>query len=120
MVSVTDAIVDKSSLTKVQVETLKLHLAILKNEISLDAALRSRKISRISKGTHYRIVSQARGNLESSLFTIAAGVQLGLLKPDDLQKFFTSVSLVPTEVDPENLPQVMSLMNALVRKLVML
>ena len=120
MVSVTDAVADLSSLTKVQADTLKLYLAVSQNVISLESALKSRKISGISKGTHYRIVSQARKNLERSLFTVAVGVQMGLLKPMDLQKFFTSVALVPTEVDPDDLPEVMSLVRALVTKLVML
>ena len=120
MASVVEAIADLSSLTKVQLETLKLYLAIAKNEISLQEALRSRKFSGVSKGTHYRIISQARGNLERSLFTIVVGLQMGLVKPPDLQKFFASVSLVPTEVDPDKLSEVISLIQVLVSKLVML
>ncbi len=115
-----DEVADLSSLTKVQLETIKLYLAVTHHTISLEEALRSRKISGVSKGTHYRIVSQARGNLERSLFTVVVGVQMGLLKPTDLQKFFASVSLLPTDVDPDKVPEVMSLVQALVSRLVML
>jgi len=119
LVSVVDAVIDSSSLTKVQLETLKLYVALGKNEISLQKALRSRRISGVSKGTHYRIVSQARRNIEQSLFTVAVAVQMGLLKTSDLQKFFVSVSSVPTEVNADQLHDVMSLLQALVSKLVM-
>jgi hypothetical protein len=119
LISVIDAIVDMSSLTRVQLETLKLYVAVTQNQITLQEALRSRKILGISKGTHYRIISQARRNFERSLFTVAVGVQMGLLKPTDLQKFFTSVSTVPDQVDPERLPEVMSLVETLVSRLVM-
>ncbi len=111
---------DQSSLTEVQVKTLKLHLAVRDNIITLQKALESRKTSGISRGTHYRIVSQARANLERSLFTVAVGVQMGILDPSDLEKFIGSVSLVPAEVDAERVPEVISLMRALVSKLVML
>ena len=55
-----EVISDLSSLTRTQVETLKLHHAVLKGEINMDVALRRRGNLAISRGTHYRILGQAK------------------------------------------------------------
>src|SRR5579859_6602633 len=95
------AIVDLSSLTRIQAETLKIHTAVKKNEIKMDNALKIRKNMGISRGTHYRILAQAKKNITESLFTMAAAVQIGLLKPEDVQKLISAVSMIPADVDPE-------------------
>jgi hypothetical protein len=112
-------IVDLSSLTDVQVETLKLHLAVRKSEIRMKDALKTRKNGGISRGTHYRILAQARRNIRESLFTVAIASQMGLLNPEDVSKLVSSVSMLPAEVNPEKLPQILSLMEALANRIVM-
>lgn len=120
MTSSAKAIASLSALTEVQVETLGLHDAVAKNAITLQSALKIRKEEGIQRGTYYRILSQAKKNIKESLFTVAIGVQFGLLKTEDVQKLITSVSMVPTEVDPDRLPEILGLMNALADRIVML
>jgi hypothetical protein len=115
-----EVITDLSSLTRVQVETLKLHHAVLKGEINMDIALKIRRNSGISRGTHYRILSQAKKNVTKSLLTVAAAVQMGLLKPEDVQKLISTVSMIPTDIDSEKLPEVMALVRVLADRIVML
>ena len=120
MNSVPEAISDLSSLTRVQLETLKIHYAIRNSEINMQDALKKRKNSGISRGTHYRILGQARRNVLQSLFTVAVGVKMGLLKPEDLQKLISTISLIPEDVDQEKLPEVVALLRALADRIVML
>jgi len=120
MNSTPETISDLSSLTRVQVETLKIRRSLLKAEINMGTALKMRKNPGISRGTYYRILAQARKNLTESLFTVAVGVQMGLLKADDVQKLVATVSMIPAEVDQEKLPQVMALVTALADRIVML
>jgi hypothetical protein len=117
--SPSEAIADLSSLTRIQVETLKTHHAVVKAEIKMDIALRMRRNSGISRGTHYRILAQARKNITRSLFTVATAVQMGLLKSEDVQKLISSVSMIPSDVDPEKLPEVVTLVKVLADRIVM-
>jgi hypothetical protein len=115
-----EVISDLSSLTRTQVETLKLHRAVLKGEINMNIALGSRRNSAISRGTHYRILGQAKKNVKESLLTVATAVQMGLLKSEDVEKLVSTVSKIPVDVDPEKLPEVMALVTALTDRIVML
>jgi len=118
--SVPEAISDLSSLTRVQVETLKIHRALLKGEINMDTALKTRRNVGISRGTHYRILAQAKKNVTKSLFTVATAVQMGLVKPEDVQKLISTMSMIPADVDQEKLPEVMTLARVLADRIVML
>lgn len=111
---------DLSSLTRVQIETLKTQVALLKGEITMDAALKMRKNSGISRGTHYRILRQAKENIVESLLTVATAAQLGLLKQEDVQKLMVTVSAIPPDLDPTRVPEVVGLVRALTERIVML
>jgi len=111
---------DFSSLTRVQVETLKTHLAVRKDQIKMKDALKSRKISGISRGAYYRTLAQAKRNVKKSLFTVATAAQLGLIKLEDVQKLISTVAMIPDEVDPEKLPEILALVNAVADRIVML
>lgn len=119
MDSVTNEMSELSSLTNVQLETLKIHLSMEKGEINLRSALRMRKDSGISRGTHYRILAQARKNVRESLFTVATAVQLGLINPEDVRKLVSTVSLVPSDINEEKVGEVVTLLTALVDRIVM-
>jgi hypothetical protein len=104
----------------VQIDALEMHLAVINHQINIQEALKSRKSSGISRGTHYRILAQARKNIRKSLFTVAVAAQLGLLKPEDVQKLISSISIIPAKVDPEKMSEVLALVNAVADRIVML
>jgi hypothetical protein len=112
-------VADLSSLTTVQVETLKMHIALSRHEIKMQQALESRKNGGISRGTYYRILAQAKKNVKRSLFTVAIAAQLGLLKPEDVQKLISSISMIPGDVDPGKLPEILALVNTMADRIVM-
>jgi len=86
----------------------------------MNTALRIRRNSGISRGTHYRILAQAKKNVAQSLFTVATAVQMGLVKPEDVQKLISAVSMIPAEMDSEKVPEVMTLAKVLADRIVML
>jgi len=118
--SAPDTVADLSSLTRVQIETLKIHIALSRHEIKMREALESRKNGGISRGTYYRILAQAKKNIKRSLFTVAAAAQLGLLKTEDVQRLISSVSMIPDGVDAGKLPEILALVNAVADRIVML
>lgn len=113
------SVVDLSLLTQAQVETLKIEIARRKHEISMAQALRTRNISGISRGTHYRVLRQARNNIKASLFTVAVAVHLGLVNVEEVQKLILSASSIPDELDPTKAAEVLTLANALAERIVM-
>jgi len=86
----------------------------------MDTALKTRRNVGISRGTHYRILAQAKKNVTKSLFTVATAVQMGLVKPEDVQKLISTMSMIPADVDQEKLPEVMTLARVLADRIVML
>lgn len=115
-----EAIATRSSLTMVQVQTLMLSMAVSRGEMTPKEALARRKGVPISPGTYYRILSQAKMNLKRALFGILLGVQLGLIRQEELERFFSTGARIPTEVDDVKASDVMQLLDVLVEKLVML
>ena len=111
---------EKSSLTRVQIQTLVLRMAVSRRDMTLKEALSMRKGGGISPGTYYRILSQAKKNLRRALFGVLVGVQLGLIKEEELTRFFSAASRIPAEVDGVKASDVMQLLDVLVDKLVML
>jgi hypothetical protein len=115
-----EAIAGRSSLTMPQVQTLMLHRAVSRGEMSLKEAFAKRKGIPISPGTYYRILSQARTNLKRALFGVLVGVQLGLIHQEELERFFSTGARIPMQVDDVKASDVMQLLDVLVEKLVML
>jgi len=113
------SIVDLSSLTETQVETLRIELGRRKDAITMQQALRTRKISGISRGSHYRVLRQARNNIKASLFTVAVAVRLGTVNLADVQKLVQSASTIPDELEPAKAAEVLGLASALAERIVM-
>jgi len=85
----------------------------------MEEALKSRKISGISRGTYYRILAQAKRNVKRSLFTVATAAQLGLIRPEDVQKLILAISTIPNEVDSGKLADILALVDAVAERIVM-
>jgi hypothetical protein len=85
----------------------------------MEEALRTRKDSGVSRGTHYRVLAQARKNVKQSLFTVAVAAQMGLLKPEDIQRLVTMVSSVPIDLDQEKAAELLPLVKVLADRIVM-
>lgn len=119
MISLVEEFSRFSSLTAVQVDTLKIHESVRKGEINLDYGLKVRKHEGISRGTHYRILAQAKKNMRESLFTLVTGVQLGLVKPEDVERLLSVVSRVPSSLEEAKVSEIVMLVRILIERIVM-
>jgi hypothetical protein len=115
-----ESISELSSLTKIQVQTIKMQNAMARGEINMENILKMRNPLGISRGTHYRILGQARRNIRRSLFTVATAAQMGLVKPDDVQRLISMVSTIPEGIDPQKLEELKAIVGALADRIVML
>ena len=85
----------------------------------MDIALRMRRNSRISRGTHYRILAQARRNIKKSLFTVALAVRLGLVRVEDVQRLAAALSGMPDDAEPPRIAELMELARIIADRIVM-
>jgi hypothetical protein len=120
MSGISDVLGERSSLTEAQIKTLVLHLAVSRGEFPLKEALGMRERGTISRGTHYRILSQAKANVIRGIFTVSLAVNLGLVKQGELDRFLLAVGKIPPEISPHDAANVMSLVDTLATRLVML
>lgn len=51
---------------------------------------------------------------------MATAVQMGLVKADEVQKLISMVSMIPVDLDPEKLPEVVAIVSAVADRIVML
>ena len=108
----------RCSLTSAQITAVKLRKQVERGDMSPREAVVSR--ANKSAGSYYRVLSQAKANITQSIFTILLASRLDITSPDDFQRLLTLVSKLPSEPAPRELEKVNSLVEALVKRLVML
>lgn len=114
---------EQSGLTVVQIETLKLHKLVISGEITAKNAASSRSSDGkkgVPAGAYYRVLRQATRNVEQAVYTILLADRLGLLKLDDFRRLLDLISKSRRELDDSDAQQVISLLQALVNRIVML
>ncbi len=112
-----DFLASQSSLTRVQIERLLLQFS-LQNDTSEGES--RPKISGVSPGAYYRVLGQAKSNIDQALYTVLLCSRIGVLQMDDLRRLLDLVSKVPSDVADVEAQQVTQLVEALVKKIVML
>jgi hypothetical protein len=117
---VDDLLAQSSSFTYPQVETLILQMRVLRGELSTKEAAKIRRNGEgVTLGAYYRVVNQARDNAIAAIFTLLLSLRIGIIKLDELRRLLDLVSRLPPEIDDVSSNQVMSLVDAVVEKLVM-
>ncbi len=122
-----EKLVDQSSLTPRQLESLSSYVRVASGEIKLrDAAELSsqgRKRGRPGKpvtiGSYYRTVSQARSNVRESLTTVVIAIWLRLIRPEDVRRLFELVGGGARELSEEEAERFVQLLEALLRRIVL-
>jgi hypothetical protein len=119
MESALDAFLEEhSSLTRTQIEAMALKNRVRIGEFSTKEAISKRGES--SMGSYYRVLSQAKSNVTRSIYTLLLASRIGVTSLEDLQRLLLLVSKIPAESSSTDLADVISLVEALVKKLVIL
>jgi hypothetical protein len=121
-----ERLVDQSSLTSRQFESLASYLRVASGEIKLREAAslvssgrtRGRPDRVVSIGSYCRTVSQARANIKKSLMTVVVGIWLGAIKPEDASRLFGLVGGGARELSEEDADRFLPLLEALLRRIV--
>src|SRR5208337_4312768 len=99
----------RSSLTKKQIERLLLQISLQKGgPEGVEGESRSR-ISGVSVGAYYRVLSQARSNIDQALYTVLLCSRIGVLQMEDLRRLLDLISKAPSEVAEGDTDQLKSL-----------
>jgi hypothetical protein len=110
----------RSSLTKRQIERLLLQISLQKGGPEGVEGESGSRISGVSAGAYYRVLSQARSNIDQALYTVLLCSRIGVLQMDDLRRLLDLISKAPSEVAEGDADQLKSLVDALVNRIVML
>jgi hypothetical protein len=108
----------RSSVTSTQLSTILLKRGVDMREISLKDVMDSRR--GMSMGSYYRILSQGKSNIVKSLYTLLLAARLGVLSLDDFQRLVNLVSKLPQDASSTDVADVVPLVDALVRRIVIL
>jgi len=109
----------RCSLTKRQIECLSLQISRgnhLKND---GKEQRPHELIGVSEGAYYRVLGQAKKNVDQALYTMLLCSRMGIIQGEDLKRLVSLMAKAPSEL-PEAQREVISLVEVLVRKIVML
>jgi hypothetical protein len=109
----------RCSLTKRQIECLSLQIS-RESQVKNDSReQRPHEQFGVSEGAYYRVLSQAKNNVDQAVYTILLCSRMGIIQGEDLKRLVNLMGKAPSEL-PEAQREVISLVDALVRKIVML
>lgn len=121
-----ERIVDQSSITRRQLESLVSYLRVSTGEIKLKdaASLASQRRTRgkrekpLTIGSYYRTVRQGRQNVRESLVTIVIALWLGIIRVEDVRRLFELVGGGVRNLSDEEVERLTELLNALLRRMI--
>lgn len=118
--SLDDFLGARSSLTRRQIERLQLQISLQKGGPEGAEGGTGSTISGVTPGAYYRVLSQAKANIDQALYTILFCLRVGAIDMNDLRRMLDLIAKAPSEVAEGDVEQLMSLVDALVRRIVML
>jgi hypothetical protein len=121
-----ERVVDQSSITRRQLESLSSYMRVSTGEIKLrDAAslashgrTKGRRDGPLTIGSYYRTVRQARKNVRESLVTVVIALWLGVIRAEDVRRLFDLVGGGTRELSGEDAERFTQLLDALLRRII--
>ena len=119
MLSLPESLVDKSTLTARQLETLRSYVRVTLGEVKYREAAATGTSKPVSIGSYFRTVQQARDNVRKSLVTLLIGLWLGVAKPDDVRRLLDLAGAGDRELSDDERGRFVAVLRALIQKIVM-
>ena len=121
-----EGLVDQSSITRRQLESLTSYMRVSTGEIKLkDAAslasqgrTRGRQERPLTIGSYYRTVRQARKNVRESLVTVVVALWLGVIRAEDVRRLFELVGGGTRDLSDEEAQRFTLLLDALLQRII--
>jgi hypothetical protein len=123
--SLPERLVEQSSLTRRQLESLTGYIHVALGEITLReaASLVSKGRTKgtpaepLTTGSYYRTVAQARKNVKQALTTVIIALWLGVIKVEDVRRLFELVGGEARELTDEEVERMVQVLEALLRRM---
>ena len=121
------SLVDQSTLTHRQFESLQLYVKVVSGEMKYrDAATlatksrtRGARDKPLTIGSYFRTVQQARENTRRSIITLLIGIWTGVVRPEDVRRLLDVAGTGFRELSDEESEKLAGVLHALVRNIVM-
>ncbi|MDG6982975.1 MAG: hypothetical protein JRN28_00220 [Nitrososphaerota archaeon] len=113
-----DTLVERSSLTKRQLEALESYLRVALGEIRYREAAASGTSKPVTVGSYFRSVQQARENVRKSIVTLLIGIWLGVVKVEDVRRLLDVAGGGVRDLSAEENARLVGLLRALVDRIV--
>jgi hypothetical protein len=115
-----DFLGSNSSLTRTQIRRLEIQISLQNPGSLVPEGQKASTISGVSPGAYYRVLSQAKNNIDQALYTILFCARIGAIQMEDLRRLLDMIAKAPPDLAEAEANQVMSITDALVKKIVMI
>jgi hypothetical protein len=117
--SLPETLVEQSTLTLRQLEALQSYLRVALGEMRYREAAASGPTRRVTIGSYFRTVQQARENIRKSIVTLLIGLWLGVVKPEDVRRLLDVAGGGVRELSNQERERFIAVLRALIQKIVM-
>jgi hypothetical protein len=124
--SLPERLVKESSLTSRQLESLIGYMRVASGEIRFRDAASIASSGRtkgeekpLTIGSYYRTLTQARTNIRESLVTVLIGMQLGVVKVEEVRKLFELVGAGARELSEYDQDRFVQVLGVLLDRIIL-
>lgn len=124
--SLLDRVVNQSSITPRQLESLSSYLRVVTGELGLKEAAsvvsggrtRGETGKPVTVGSYYRTVHQARTNVKKALMTVVVALWAGAIRVEDVRRLFDLVGGGARDLPEEEAERLQRLLDALLQHMI--
>ena len=113
-----ESLVDESTLTRRQLEALRSYLQVSLGEMKYREAAASGPSKKVTVGSYFRTVRQARANVRKSIVTLLIGLWLGIVKPEDVRRLLDTAGGAVADLPDEEAERFASVLRVLLQRIV--
>jgi hypothetical protein len=124
--SLPERLVKESSLTSRQLESLVSYMRVASGEIrfrdaaSIASSGRTKGVEKpLTIGSYYRTLTQARTNIRESLVTVLIGMQLGVVKVEEVRKLFELIGAGARDLSEYDQDRFVQVLGALLDRIIL-
>lgn len=117
--SLPELLVDESTLTRRQLEALGSYLRVALGEVRYREAAASGPSKKVTVGSYFRTVKQAKANVRKSIVTLLIGIWLGVVKPEDVRRLLDTAGGNAVDLPDEERERFVAVLRALLERIVM-
>ena len=117
--SLPESLVDESTLTRRQLEALRSYLRVALGEMRYREAASSGPSRKVTVGSYFRTVKQARTNVRRSVVTLLIGLWVGLVKAEDVRRLLDTAGGNVLDLPDEERERFAAVLRVLLDRMVM-